>query len=1215
MSGNYLTFLLDTGASISLIRCSKLLFDFPVDSSAISHISGIKKGFIQTMGVTFSDLLIDDSTLRHSFHVVGNDFPIPADGIIGLDFLRKYKCKLDFFKWKLTIRRSESHSKLTIPIFDHPSTNSNDCQNVFAVPARCEVVRRINVTTDGYDKLVHNQEIQPGVFIGRTIISGQNSYIRILNSNDENVTVTEPPIAMDDLSDYTVVNPDKIECTDRNFVLQKLQKNFPKFAHDELTQLCKKYLDIFALETDKISVNNFYKQKLRLKDDVPVYIKNYRIPHAHKDKIDKMVDNMLKNGTIEPSRSEYNSPILLVPKKSLPNNPEKRWRFCVDYRAINKKLLSDTFPLPRVDDILDQLGRARLFSCIDFLNGFHQIELEKDSKDITSFSTDKGSFRFNSIPFGLKIGPNSFQRMMTLAFASLPPNQGFIYMDDLVVIAVSEKQMIKNLTQVFEICRDVNLKLNPDKCEFFRSEVTYLGHKCTEQGISPDESKFEIIQNYPRPTDADSARRFVAFCNYYRRFIPNFAYYSSYITHLTKKKVKYFWSDNCEKAFQYLKRALTAKPILKYPDFNKPFCITTDASKIACGAVLSQDYDGVQLPVSFASRAFTKGERNKSTPLQELTAIHWALKHFRPYIFGTKFLVRSDHRPLIYLYSMKDPSSKLMRIRLELEEYDFEIQHIRGKENVIADALSRIDFKKIRDNAVEVIDVVYKMQTRSATRAQSGSNCQPEMTKNENERVDYVPIYDVLNPIEVKDIPVIYFNLKTRRPKCVIKLKRKTLNVLNLSQFINAENQLDLGKVLVQLENEMKKLNFLKITLSLNDEIFTRMQMKEFKFLGTKFLNKLTIALTPKLKIVRDPEEVKQLLIKYHNDPLFGGHCGKKRMYLKLKIFFYWKNMTKDIDRFVKNCKHCQENKMFFRNKEPLKITETPTNAFDLVFVDTIGPFVKSDDGNVYAVTLMCGLTKYLISVPIVDKSAPTVAKAIFDNFILTYGPMKVLTSDRGTEYVNEILTELCKLLKIDRRTSTAYHHRSLGTVERSHRTFNEYVRSYINQGKTDWDHWLKFFTYCFNTTPSTSIGGYCPFSLIFGKLPANYSFLNSDQVDPVYNFDAYHLEIKYRLQCANRLAQKFLKKFKYERKITYDEMARPMPIAIDDLVLIENEPRHKLDPMYKGPFRVKELQDPNAVLVDEKNKKQILVHKDKIKILDKCFYFRFHNNSFTSHI
>ena len=195
-------------------------------------------------------------------------------------------------------------------------------------------------------------------------------------------------------------------------------------------------------------------------------------------------------------------------------------------------------------------------------------------------------------------------------------------MDDLILIAVSEKQMLRNIQDVFEMCRKTNLKLNPDKCDFFRSEVTYLGHKCTEQGISPDESKFDIIQNYPKPTNADEARRFIAFCNYYRRFIPQFAHHSWYITRLTKKRVTFFWSDKCEKAFRYLKNSLISPPILKYPDFTKQFCVTTDASKFACGAVLSQEYNGIQLPVSYASRAFTPGERNKSTPLQELTAIH-----------------------------------------------------------------------------------------------------------------------------------------------------------------------------------------------------------------------------------------------------------------------------------------------------------------------------------------------------------------------------------------------------------------------------------------------------------------------------------------------------------------------------------------------------------------------------------------------------------------
>jgi len=450
--------------------------------------------------------------------------------------------------------------------------------------------------------------------------------------------------------------------------------NFPSQFKSQLSSLCTKYSDIFGLETEPITTNNFYKQKLRLKDDEPVYVKNYRSPHSQVNEIQKQVGKLITDGIVEPSVSEYNSPLLLVPKKSSPTSDSKKWRLVIDYRQINKKLLSDKFPLPRIDDILDQLGRAKYFSCLDLMSGFHQIELEKSSRDITSFSTSNGSYRFKRLPFGLKIAPNSFQRMMTIAFSGLEPSQAFLYMDDLIVIGCSEKHMLKNLTDVFDKCREYNLKLHPEKCSFFMHEVTFLGHKCTDKGILPDDKKYDVIMNYPVPHNADSARRFVAFCNYYRRFIKNFAEYSRHITRLCKKNVPFEWTVECQDAFQYLKSKLMEPTLLQYPDFNKEFCIITDASKQACGAVLTQNHDGLQLPIAYASRSFTKGESNKCTTEQELAAIHWAILHFRPYIYGKHFLIKTDHRPLIYLFSMINPSSKLTRMRLELEEYDFAVE-------------------------------------------------------------------------------------------------------------------------------------------------------------------------------------------------------------------------------------------------------------------------------------------------------------------------------------------------------------------------------------------------------------------------------------------------------------------------------------------------------------------------------------------------------------
>jgi len=186
---------------------------------------------------------------------------------------------------------------------------------------------------------------------------------------------------------------------------------------------------------------------------------------------------------------------------------------------LTKKILSDKFPLPRIDDILDQLGRAKCFLYLDLMSGFHQIELEETSRNITSFSTNNGSYRFTRLPYGLKIAANSFQRMMTIAFSGIEPSEAFLFMDDLIVIGCSEKHMIKHLTNGFDLCRKHNLKLHPEKCTFFRHEVTFLGHKCTDKGILPDNKKYDVLEKYTVPTDADSAKRFVAFCNYYRRFI------------------------------------------------------------------------------------------------------------------------------------------------------------------------------------------------------------------------------------------------------------------------------------------------------------------------------------------------------------------------------------------------------------------------------------------------------------------------------------------------------------------------------------------------------------------------------------------------------------------------------------------------------------------------------------------------------------------------
>lgn len=1177
--------MLDTGADISIFKANKLTNNVAIDTRYISKISGIGQSVIHSLGKAKSEILTNDVIIKHYFQIVDENFSIPCDGILGLDFIKNNNCILDYRKDHnfLIIRPEHYHDQIEIPIGDSIGPN------ILSIPARAQAIRKINIDTQDQEIFVPNQKLKDGVFIANTIVTNDQPFVLIVNTTSQDAFIKDFKVKTENLSEYDIIEiASTKEKNRKKKIIAKLSKNFPEFVKEPLTELCKEFNDIFALETDKITVNNFYKQKLRISDDTPVYIKNYRTPHSQKDEIKKQVVKLNSDGVVEPSFSAYNSPVLLVPKKPLPGSSEKRYRLVIDYRQINKKLIADKYPLPRIDDILDQLGRAKYFSCLDLMSGFHQIELTEDSRDITSFSVpNQGSFRFKRLPYGLKVSPNSFQRMMTIAFSGLEPEQAFLYMDDIVVVGCSEQHMLKNLRTVFEICRKFNLKLHPDKCTFFGHEVTFLGHKCTDRGILPDDSKYKTIESYPRPKNADETKRFVAFCNYYRRFIANFAKHALPLTRLTRKNTEFEWSDTCETSFQYLKKSLLSPKILQYPNFNKKFCITTDASKNACGAILSQEYNGAHLPVAYASRAFTKGESNKSVIEQELAAVHWAIKYFRPYVYGKKFLVKSDHRPISYLFSMKNPSSKLTRMRLDLEEYDFEIEFIKGKDNCGADALSRINFEEIKEIRKE--NRILQVTTRS--KSKNTTERKQELT---NEKKHIPKCYEALNIKEEKKNVCLKFSLKGKSPRCYLQKGKRILEKMNLSDTI-VNGIFVLEQFFPRLESITDNKEITKLQLSLNDEIFEIIKVSNFKNTADKYLKNLVIALTPKLIIVTADEQKKNLLEKFHDDPIFGGHPGITRMTSKLRSKYFWTGMSREIRNYVKKCVHCQKNKTLPKTKEQLFLTETPARAFDVIQVDTIGPIMKSNNGNEYAVTIICDLTKYLVVVPIPDKSAKTVAKAIFEKFILVYGPMKKIISDMGTEYKNQVLQELCALMKIDFVTSTAYHHQTLGTVERSHKTFNEYVRSYISIDKTDWCEYLSYFAYCFNTTPST-VHGYCPYELVFAKIAPTIEVLETGKIDPIYNIDSYQKEIKYRLQVAHDRVTKMLDRAKKTNKIRYDKTVNQIDIQVDDLVLIQDDAGHKLTHLFKGPYKVDSVDNRGNVSITLNNGKSMLVHKNRIR-------------------
>ena len=312
---------------------------------------------------------------------------------------------------------------------------------------------------------------------------------------------------------------------------------------------------------------------------------------------------MLFNDIIEPSSSPYNSPVWIVPKKPDPQTGKSRWRMVIDYRKLNEKTINDAYPLPLITDILDQLGSAKYFSVLDMASGFHQIELDENSRQKSAFSCGNGLYQFKRMPFGLKTAPATFQRLMNIVLSGLNGVEMFVFMDDVIIYANSLSEHEQKLRKFLERIKVAGLTLQPEKCKFLRREIIYLGHLITDEGVRPDPMKVKAVRDFPVPRTKKNILEFLGLAGYYRRFVKDFAEVSMPLVRTLKKAAHFHWSEESQKAFGDLKDILCSEErLLKYPDFSRPFVVTCDASNNAVGAVLSQEEIGKDPPIAYASR-------------------------------------------------------------------------------------------------------------------------------------------------------------------------------------------------------------------------------------------------------------------------------------------------------------------------------------------------------------------------------------------------------------------------------------------------------------------------------------------------------------------------------------------------------------------------------------------------------------------------------------
>lgn len=1185
-------FLIDSGSNISLIKKRYVSSQSEINTADNCIIRGVTDGAVSTFGSVNLTFCVQDFEFMFRFYVVPNNFPIPTEGLLGHDFLQYYQCLIDYKNSCLRIQYGASRA--TLPMSCGP------VNGLLAVPPRCEVVRKIDFEGTE-DQVVLPQELGPGVFVAGSIQSRERPYIQILNLTSKTVLVNQKDVTRTNLENFDVIDEQSSDSYNspehREEVMRILDKNFPMAHKRELSDLCRRFSHIFATSESKITVNNFYKQKLHLKDTTPVHTRQYPIPYAQRGEIKRQIGKMIDDGIIRHSNSEFSSPVFLVPKKS--EQKEKKWRMVVDFRKINEKLVGDKFPIPRLEDCLNALNKAKHFSVIDLAQGFWQIPLEEESRKYTGFMTECGFFEFTRVPFGIKVAPNSFMRMMLIAFAGMTPQRAIVYMDDLVILGATQEDHLRNLEEVFKICENTNLKINPEKCVFFKPEVYFLGHKLTEKGILPDDRKFEAVLKWPTPTNPDECRRFAAFANYFRMFIPRFAELAQPIYSLSSGKPgKFLWTQKHDECFNRIKSCITQPPCLAYPDFDQPFVVTSDASMNGVGATLSQEHTDKPRVIAFASCSFSKSDLHKSIVEKELIGIHYAIDHFKPYLFGTRFLVRTDCKSLIYLFKLRKPSSRLNRMRIDLEEYDFEIEHVEGKSNVLCDGLSRIHIKDLASEYQTVLRVTTRLQAANQTQDQATKHYDEKLalkkTIEQNQEAPLnLELMEAVNVHQVSRCPEIRFSFKENVIRIGYNMHRKNAKIL-LEMAMN--EKMMKGVKMHAIKNILKNIKqtaaaqkIKKLKIKNNDEMFEHFPLEVVKE-ASKELKKEKINYEMTIMIYEPPKEIKdkklqnELLEKIHESPIIGAHSGYGRLIKKLKCKFYWKGMKKDALRITRNCPKCKLNKPSRKTLECMTKTYTPQKPFDVVEMDIYVLPVQDLHGYRYVLTLQCNLTKFLILVPMRTKSAKETATALFENLMCLHGFPKAFKTDCGSEFKNEIFKKIEQLSGIKHNFAVPYNPTSLGQIERGHRTLSEYLRNVVTS-KNEWSQWLPHYAFAYNSTPSPDIANYSPYELIYGRSPNLPLFLNQVKVKPIYDYDDYAEELRYRLHVAHRDASLFQEKVKESRKRRYDLGARPVRFRVGDKVKMFKEVRDKLDAWYLGPYEVVELRNPNIVLKDPEGK------------------------------
>ena len=532
-------------------------------------------------------------------------------------------------------------------------------------------------------------------------------------SNDILFTEIENDVKSIKLADYSTAlysNLPDDAIDDLDYDIWKSESNpinITDFTHlsskynTQLKNLLVKYKDIFATSVNDLKTPcHIGHHEIDTGSAKPIYLPPYRKSKYENDLIDKEVNNLLLNNIIQPSKSPWSSPIVLIPK------PDGSKRMCINFKSLNRITTKDKFPIPRIDNIFFNLQKSNYFTKLDFKQAYYQIPLAPSAIAKTAFSTQTGHYEFVRLPFGLSNAPADFNRIMNEIFPEFRAFEEH-YFDDSTVHSSTIEQHFKHLESIFIRLQEVNLKLNFEKCSFIQQEIKLFGHIVSKQFLKMDQAKIELIKNWPIPKNTSELSRFLGFTGYYRNYVDQYASITANLNQLLRKDAVWYFGPIQLQTFQFLKDLMVQYPILQLPNLDKPFIIHCDASGSGLGAILAQlDDNNNEYVCEYASRLLQGAEHHYGITEKECLSVVWATKLFRPYIYGTEYTIYTDHKALLWLLNLKDPHGRLARWSYSLQGHNATIKHRPGIHHQNVDALSRllqtIENVKVETDVVEI---------------------------------------------------------------------------------------------------------------------------------------------------------------------------------------------------------------------------------------------------------------------------------------------------------------------------------------------------------------------------------------------------------------------------------------------------------------------------------------------------------------------------------